>query len=644
MVFGPTPMRRLYLAVPIEYEDRVLAKMGQIGTVHLIREFRTTRGEKGVIVDLNARFERLNEKLNTVLTKEVMGALAEPSVEALTQKDLEEVEQSLAKSETELTDLIDKLENSEREVKELKITEEKLNCLAMNGLRTDEIGVFRHIFVRAGFMRSSLTTKLAEYFRGTSVVSIPLSAGRPKENLVVIAGLKEDLSFAERALKVLNFEEMTIPAGLKADPKAALDETQEAARLMTGEIKQIKQKMLEIKVKAASLQPYVTEAAEYEEAKDSVIRTERTSLIHGWIPRDKVDELEAQIYQVVPKENVYLRLEEPEIEDIVPVEFKSSGIIKAFEMFTNLQGVPNYFEINPTPIYTFLYVAMFGMMFGDIGGGIALMILGTLFTRLRRGFLAFSMDTTKQIARILIACGFAATVFGFLYGTFFLLRTPWPYLLSPLNNLEEILTIALAFGVAQIILSLILNIINMAKRRDLPKLMLGGKGVIALIFYTSGVVVGYEFVRERTLSVFFEGSTSIFSSIALVSLILIFFSPLIESLSRRESTPILQKLLEGFGEGLESFISFIANSVSYIRLAAFAIAHEAIGVAAVVLGAVFGSVLSLVLLNTLDFLVEGFASFIQSLRLMYYEFSTRFFLKGGIAYKPFKVGLIRMKT
>jgi V/A-type H+-transporting ATPase subunit I len=183
----------------------------------------------------------------------------------------------------------------------------------------------------------------------------------------------------------------------------------------------------------------------------------------------------------------------------------------------------------------------------------------------------------------------------------------------------------------------------MVRKKEPLESILGERGIIALLFYISGVAAGYAFIVERKLEVFFQGVTAIFSSIALASLVLIFLSPLIMSLLKHDKTPILQKLLEGFGKGLESFIAFIANSVSYIRLAAFAIGHEAIGVAAIVLGTVFGSYLSLVLLNVLDFAVEGFAAFIQSLRLMYYEFSTRFFLKTGIAYEPFKISHVKIK-
>jgi vacuolar-type H+-ATPase subunit I/STV1 len=642
MVFGPTPMRRLYLAVPIEYEDQVLTKIGELGTVQLITEFQVKRAEKSKFVEIKNRFERLSEKLYAVLPRETARKLVQPTMEVPVEEDLVEVEKSLTQNEADLDSLIGKLERLEREVKGHTVLREKLNYLIQVGLRTDEVGTFTHLFVKIGFLRSSLATRLVTYTSGTSIISSSFP-GRPRENLVIIAGLNDDRPFADQTLKLLNFEEITLPQNLNPDPKLALEETENAAKLGEKEIAEVMEKAAKIMVKTVALTPYVNEAVQYEEAKERLIRTRKKSLIHGWIPSSKVDDFKTKIEQIVPREKVYLNIEKPKPEDTVPVQYTSKGIVKAFELLTFLQGVPNYFEVNPTPIYTLLYVVMFGMMFGDVGAGIVLVILGLLVTRLRKGLFAFSISATKKIARIMIACGFLTVVFGLVYGVLFLVRTPWPYLFSPLTDLEEIMIIALGFGVAQIILSLILNIVNMVREKKPLKSILGERGVIALLFYISGVVAGYTFIVEKRLEVFFQGVTAIFSSIALASLAIIFLSPLIESLLEHDETPILQKLLEGFGKGLESFIAFIANSVSYIRLAAFAIAHEAIGVAAIVLGSVLGILLSLILLNVLDFAVEGFASFIQSLRLMYYEFSTRFFLKTGIAYEPFKISHVKIK-
>lgn len=111
---------------------------------------------------------------------------------------------------------------------------------------------------------------------------------------------------------------------------------------------------------------------------------------------------------------------------------------------------------------------------------------------------------------------------------------------------------------------------------------------------------------------------------------------MIETVIERKKARLSEKLIEGFGGGLETFITSLANSVSYIRLAAFAIAHGALGLAAVILSSITGPIASYVLINIIVFFVDGFAVLIQSLRLMYYEFSTKFYIGDGTQYKPFK--------
>ncbi len=143
-------------------------------------------------------------------------------------------------------------------------------------------------------------------------------------------------------------------------------------------------------------------------------------------------------------------------------------------------------------------------------------------------------------------------------------------------------------------------------------------------------------------SVFLTQGVVIFTSIALASLALIFLSPLIQSFARHDEARFTDKLIEGFGQGLETLIVLIANSVSYIRLAAFAIAHDALALAAVIFAPMIGSVPSYIVMNVVVFLIEGFAALIQSLRLMYYEFSTKFYVGNGVPYKPLKI--VRLKT
>jgi V/A-type H+-transporting ATPase subunit I len=141
--------------------------------------------------------------------------------------------------------------------------------------------------------------------------------------------------------------------------------------------------------------------------------------------------------------------------------------------------------------------------------------------------------------------------------------------------------------------------------------------------------------------VFLQQGSFIFTLIALICLALIFLSPSIEALRGRHEARFSDKLMEGFGEGIETFIVLMANSISYIRLAAFAIAHGALGEAAVIFAPMIGNLPSFVVLNIVAFLVEGFAALIQSLRLMYYEFSTKFFVGNGVPYRPLKAASLK---
>jgi V/A-type H+/Na+-transporting ATPase subunit I len=322
--------------------------------------------------------------------------------------------------------------------------------------------------------------------------------------------------------------------------------------------------------------------------------------------------------------------------DKVPVELETKGLLGAFGLFTRLQGMPDYFEINPTPIYMLLYALMFGMMFGDVGDGVLLILFGFLLTRARKHLLAFSPTSLQKIGRILATCGVSTIFFGFLYGEVFVVELFPPLLFSPLNDIFRIITIALIFGVLQLILALSINIINNIKKKDLLNAVFSGRGIIGQIFYLSGVAVAVAFVAELNLGVLLRQDILPYTVTTVLSLGLILLSPVIKTLIGERTGRLSEKLMEGFGEGLETFITSLANSVSYIRLAAFAIAHGALGMASVVLGSITGNIPSLILVNVIVFIIDGFAALIQSLRLMYYEFSTKFYVGGGVQFKPFK--------
>jgi vacuolar-type H+-ATPase subunit I/STV1 len=633
-MFRAAPMKRFWMAVPTGYEDSALRKIGELGAVHFTRETLTERASGVDSAEIQTRFSRLRERIYSV-SRDVKIEEHPATTEELPQANLGQISSFVTEIEKELDETTKALNTAETEKKSLNELKEHLRLLHSVGLTVDTIGTFKHVFVKVGFLNNLRLSKLDGYTSGTSIV-YAAKPGKDRETFTAVTGSIEDQPFLEMTLKLLNFEEFSFPLETDSDPEAALDKTENAMRRKDEEIQSIRNRLSRIRQRFESFEPQAFGTLQVETMKQSLLRTKKMSLIEGWIPASKIDTMKRGIEEIVPKEEVYLKLEDPKPVDKVPSSFENKGIARPFSIFVNIQGTPGYFEINPTPIYAALFIAMFGIMFGDMGGGAIFIFLGYLLTRKKNGLFSFSRNTTRRLGQIIICCGISAIFFGSLYNEFFLMEILPRTILNPLQNFSQIITVALIFGAVQLVLGLILNIINRFRRRELSLAILSGRGILGLLFYLTGIILAVTYLRSMNFGVFVEQGTVIFTIIALSSLALIFLYPLIESGIEHKKGKFFDHLVMGFGEGFEIFLSYLTNSVSYIRLAAFAIAHGALAYAATVFAGTIGNIPSLLFMNVVVFLIEGFAAFIQSTRLMYYEFSTKFFIGEGTLYRPFR--------
>ena len=134
--------------------------------------------------------------------------------------------------------------------------------------------------------------------------------------------------------------------------------------------------------------------------------------------------------------------------------------------------------------------------------------------------------------------------------------------------------------------------------------------------------------------------------LALPLLAIFFREPIVHLVTGHR--PILKNgflafLMEGIVEMLESLTYYVSNSVSFLRVAAFSMAHTVLSVIVFKLGdmvaaspggAVF-QVLIIVIGNLIIIVLEGLIVTIQVVRLQYYEFFSKFFTETGEAFKPF---------
>ena len=337
------------------------------------------------------------------------------------------------------------------------------------------------------------------------------------------------------------------------------------------------------------------------------------------------------IKEIDPDPNVFLISQDPKrAQSKTPTKLHNPGIFRPFELFLRMYGVPAYNEIDPTIFIAITYSFMFGMMFGDVGQGACLLLGGYLLYRFKK----------IALAGAICFAGVFSVLFGFLYGSFFgfedleWLPTIW---MNPMENIMTILIVSIAFGAFLILVAMIINIINGAKERDYERIFLDQSGLAGFLFYGTVILL---------IVTMFTGNpvpSAILLSILLgLPLLFIFLrEPISRYLAKQKSLfheGFGMFLLEGIVELFEVLLSYITNTISFVRVGAFALSHA--GMMGVVLSLAHVAQgnpnwVILILGNILVSGLEGLVVGIQVLRLEYYEMFSRFYRGTGKEFKPF---------
>ena len=646
-VLRPLSMESFYLAMPREFEDEVVEELGRLGIVQLTKE-RVEIGEEVSELTTYDKFLRVSDRVSTLLSsienflgsKEGYGR-----VEKSLKTSLDEIEKFSEEYGKMVDEIAKEFDSIQRENEELKSMVGNLEFLRTYKIRLDGIGEFKHVFVKAGFIQNVFLDKLEEYLKDLETV-FEAKPGRLKESFVIIVGKLDYKSNVEKALTLLNFEEMKFPEWVNPDPELAL---QDVKKRLDSDIEKTREQyksLIKLNEKILERKPYVSFM---RDVKSSLFRTKSLSLLRGWVPAEKSDVLKDKVEALTGKV-MYLKFEKPKHEEIIPTKLRDKGILSKFELLTLLRGIPDYYEINPTPIFMMLFVLMYGMMFGDLGGGIVISLLGAFFASRKKAVLGISRRSINRLGWIMILSGAVATFFGLLYGEVFLFESHLLeevrdalYLpaLGPLSvpeKLTQMIVIALIFGIVQLIVALGFGFLNRLSKEGLVEAVFNGKGLLGLIYYISGVILAVNIIRGgMNIYTLLYPENIPFVAICLTALILIFFSPLLVSIFKKHEFHLVEKIFEGFGEAIEIFIGLLANSFSYIRVAAFALVHAALGISAAMLSQTASPIVGYLLMNFIAIALEGFVVGIQSLRLLYYEFSTKFYSGGGTVYRPLKL-------
>lgn len=359
-------------------------------------------------------------------------------------------------------------------------------------------------------------------------------------------------------------------------------------------------------------------------------------ILCGWMG---VDDVEAFLKESEGDDRVFVVVEEDREKFFgdPPTKLKNPRFFKPFEMFIRMYGLPSSNEMDPTVFVALTYTFIFGAMFGDVGQGLCLFVIGGLLYKLKN----------MNLAGIISVAGLFSAFFGFMFGSVFgfedIIQARWLRPMEAMTSLpfigqlNTVFIVAIAFGMGLNILSMIFHILNAIRAKDTENIWFSNNGIAGLVFY--GFIVftivlymtGHQVPGNILMTVF----------LGIPILVFIFKEPLTNLAERNHKKLETSKgmfLVQGFFELFETLLSYFSNTLSFVRIGAFAVSHAAIMEVVLMLsGAQEGSPnwIVVVIGNLVVCGLEGLIVGIQVLRLEYYEMFSRFYKGSGREFKPF---------
>lgn len=627
----PEPMKKLTVITLRDFEEETLEGLGGLGVLHLKKvEGLEFLGLKPEAMRKKREYEDLYSKFN--LLRKRLGVWELPEAEGPAKIPEAELRRYIEGCERRLDELLSKINDAKENLRQLEERKKKLEILRDNGVEVGELGRSQDRFVRAGLISKDLAPKLDKYFSSLKYLTYKTSPVSPLDSFILVIGMEEAEEWILSILSLFKFREFVFPPSVPKETEKALIEVDGELKNAEERITKIEDQREELKrsfmEKMSAIGPHLRDYIRLTEAQSLILRSESVSVLQGWIPAAEAPAVKRLLsdLKAETKGCITFTLEDPLPDEKPPTLVKTPRIIKPFSILTRMLGIPDYKEIDPTVISTILWIVMFGIMFPDVGQGLLISAIGaTLAFVVKKRFFGLNL---KTIGNLWIGLGISAAVFGALFGEFFLIEVQ-PLWLRPIENVWLMLKTVILFGVAQIFLGLTFGLINNLKKGDKIEALMGEHSVASLVLFSGLLTLIARFWISRDLSCFLHWTIFI----PLIGVAMILTKSSAKKMAGREDE---EGIMESIGSTIDMFISFLCNTASYARLAGFCLAHAALAEVCQVLlvkSTVLG-IAGLVLMNSLALTIELMVVMIQALRLLYYEFSTKFYSGTGIRYSP----------
>ena len=500
-----------------------------------------------------------------------------------------------------------------------------------------------------------------------AAMAVVIALGEDKSH-VLVASSKKNSAQVDVELKKLGFVVLEIPKDFQGVPQDVLDGLAQQKKKVEEELEELEATFKNFAETHKAIIHHLIEAfaigVQISEVVKGLESTELVYRITGWIPSAETETYMKELDNITSGRiafREYSPFEVPSVvagKEQVPVKLNHGKFVKSFERMIFSYGAPLYGMIDPTPFVAVFFTLLFGIMFGDLGQGLVFVLAGILMATK-----VIKVGGWNKFAPIFMAIGISSSLMGLLTGEFFsnetllepfaewvtgFFGTPHAPILKmmPSSDPSSIIAMFGVFGVAVGIgfiintIGLLLNIINSFARRRFDEALFGKNGLAGAVFFWYVIVMIIRMIV-------FHHSIAVYDWIVIgISLFLAAFAEPFENLvaGRR---PVLENgfgtyLISGVVELIEVISGYLSNTVSFVRVGAFALSHAVLDFLTLTLtnmcggeGSVAGIAI-LIVGNAIIILLEGMIVAIQVIRLQYYEFFSKFFNETGREFKPFR--------
>lgn len=362
-----------------------------------------------------------------------------------------------------------------------------------------------------------------------------------------------------------------------------------------------------------------------EQAKFALKRADNLVTIEGWIE----EENGSQFLQTIKNkfdELIVAKVHPLNQNDYktVPTKLKNKAIVKPYEMITTMYGLPNYKEVDPTPFVMPFYWLFFGMMLGDLGYGLVLVVAALIPLK------TFKLtESTKDTLKLVFSLGLSGVVWGAIYGSFFGFTIEWMQLIVLQSSVMEVMVLSLAIGMVHMGIAFGINTYLQIKDKNYAKAYADGLHWIIVLIGIAVAALGFLFP-----------SLSALTNVGLGMILLSFIGMIIANI-------IDAKGISGLGTSLLGFlnaVSYFGDIISYSRLMALGLSGISIGAAFNIIvgqipfiGRVTLGVVLFIVLHLFNMFLSLLTGGVHSLRLIFVEFFGKFYTGNGRPFKPLQI-------